>query len=181
MPAVCARENACVTRRSFLTLAALGMAMPGLAFSQLSVLALRLVRPAGWKDLLARDQCVVGDLYVTRPSFPKHAPGRRLCHAVERPWRTTLPQVPIPMGDYAGVVMRDGALGWRMELAGTGAARDVQLHIGSKPVSSSGCILLAAGNGATASCAMGNMEAIRLLRREYGETDSRPILLRIQA
>ena len=170
-----------MSRRAFLMLAALGMAMPGFAFPQLSVLALRLVRPAGWKAVLERNQCVVGDLYVTEPRFPKENPGRRLCHAIERLWRTTMPQAPIPAGDYAGFVMRDGPLGWRIELSGIGATRDVQVHVGSKPVNTSGCILVAAGDSPPSSCAMGSVDAIRLLRREYGETDSRPVLLRIEA
>jgi hypothetical protein len=179
MPGVRTPDNERVKRRSVLMLAALGMAMPSLAFSQLSVLALRLVRPAGWRELLERNQCVVDELYVTQPSFPRANPGRKLCLAMERPWRSTLPQVPIPAGDYAGVVMRDGALGWRIELSGTGAARDVQLQVGNKPVSTSACILVAMGNAA--SCAADSMDAIRALRQEYGETDSRPVLLRIQA
>ena len=178
MPAACAPHNGRVTRRPFLMLAALGMAMPGMAFSQLSVMALRLVRPAGWKDQLERNQCAVGDLFVSEPRFPRTNPGRWLCHAIERPWRTTLPQAAIPPGDYAGFVMRDGALGWRIELTGTGAARDVQVHLGNKPVNTSGCILVATGS--SSSCAMGSVDAIRLLRQEYGETDSRPVLLRIQ-
>jgi len=120
-------------RRSFLQLGAIGIAMPGLAFAQLPVLALRLVRPADWETLLERNQCVVGDLYITQPNFP---------------------------------------------LSGTGARKNVQLHIGAKPVSTSGCIVLATD----ASCSTGgSVEAIRRLRREYGETDTKPVLLRIQA
>ena len=144
------------------------MALPRFALAQLSVLALRVVRPAGWEALLARDQCVVDDLYVSQPNFPKADLGRKVCPALEHLWRTTVPQAAIPAGDYAGVVRRDGALGWRIELTGTGAARIVQVHVGTKPVSMSGCILV-------------DVHAIRLLRKEYGETDSRPVLLRIQA
>jgi hypothetical protein len=157
-----------MNRRSVLALGAIGIAMPGLALAQFSVLALRLVRPTGWEGMLARDQRVVDDLYVSQSNFPKADLGRKVCPALEHLWRTTMPQAAIPAGDYAGVVRRDGALGWRIELTGTGAARIVQLHVGTKAVSTFGCILV-------------DVDAVRLLRQEYGETDSRPVLLRIQA
>lgn len=169
-----------MNRRSVLALGAIGIAMPRLALAQLSVFALRVVRPAGWEALLARDQCLVDDLYVSQPTFPKADLGRKLCHALERPLRSTMPQGAIPAGDYVGVVRRDGALGWRIELTGTGAARNVEVHVGARPVNTAGCIVVAT-DSARASCGMGSMEAIRLLRQEYGESDSRPVLLRIQA
>lgn len=48
------------------------------AAAQAKPIALRLVRRTGWEELMGRNQCVIGDLYLTDLSFPLADAGTKI-------------------------------------------------------------------------------------------------------
>jgi hypothetical protein len=153
------------------------------SLAQLQALSLRLIRRTGWEDLMKRNKCVIGDLYVSSPDFPKSDPGRKLCNVLELPWRNNIKEISaIPPGEYKGYVRTDGNLGWRIELAGTGERKHIQIHIGNTPDDTKGCILPGSGESTDAKCTIpGSNEALKRLRTEYGSSTSRQVVLLISS
>jgi hypothetical protein len=154
-----------------------------ISFAQITPLALRLARRTGWEQLMGKNQCVIGDLYVSTPDFPITDPGRKLCNALELAWRNNMTNISsLPLGIYEGFVRTDGSKGWRIELVGSGDRKNVQIHIGNKTADSIGCILLGTGNSNDANCFIGgSAAAMTSLRNEYGESTLRKVVLLIQA
>lgn len=169
-------------RRSVLAGTAAMLSLP--AFSQLQPLALRLVRRTGWQELMGKNQCVIGDMYLTTTAFPVSDPGTKLANALELAYRGNLAEISaIPPGDYSGFVRTDGGLGWRVELKGTAPRENVQIHIGNRTADTVGCILLGTGNSTDAQCNVaGSAAAMDKLKAAYADaSNKRPVVLRIQA
>lgn len=144
-------------------------------------LALRLVRRTGWEELMGRNSCIVSSLYVTTPYFPVSDQGTRICQALELAYRNDINEISaVPKGDYTGFVRTDGPRGWRIELQGTGERRNIQIHVGNRPKDTIGCILPGTGDSTDAQCVIaGSKEAMNLIRASYGESNTRPVVLRI--
>ena len=162
------------------------------ALAQQPPIGLRLVRRVGWQDLMGKNRCVVGDLYRSDPGFPASALGSKVCSVLELAYRNKANElVPIPRGDYEGVVTADGPRGWRIELKGAtdrsgnkpNERSNIQLHIGSRPSDAIGCIvpLVADADAADASCAnVATRPAMDRLRTAIGGSANRKVLLRVQ-
>lgn len=145
--------------------------------------ALRLVRRTGWQQLMLKNQCVIGDLYMTTTVFPISDPGTKLANALELPYRNDLKDISsIPAGDYPGSVRTDGPRGWRIELRGTGDRQNIQVHIGNRPDNTIGCILVGTGNSTDSTCSIaGSAAAMQKLKDAYADaTNRRSIVLRVQ-
>jgi hypothetical protein len=153
---------------------------PGAALAQFQPLYLRLVRRTGWEQLMGRNKCVIGDLYVSAAGFPLTDFGRKLCTALELAYRNNLNAISsVPAGDYEGFVRTDGK--WRIELKGTAERKNIQIHIGNRPAETMGCILPGMGESTDASCFVADSgTAMKLLKAEFGTAPQRPIGLRIQ-
>lgn len=146
--------------------------------------SLRLVRRTGWQQLMFKNQCVIGDLYMTTSAFPIADPGTKLANALELTYRNNLKNISsIPEGEYPGSVRTDGPRGWRIELQGTGDRKNVQVHIGNRPDNTIGCILLGTGDSTDSNCSIGgSAAAMQKLKDAYADaTNKRPIVLRIQS
>ena len=152
------------------------------AQSPLQPLALRLIRRAGFQELMGKNKCVISDLYKSNPTFPITDLGYKLSNALELPMRNNLPDISaIPIGVYEGRVRTDGALGWRIELSGTKERKNIQIHVGNTPVDTIGCILPGMGNSTDANCSVaGSVAAMQVLKDAYGSDNGRPVMLRIQ-
>jgi len=173
-------------RRTFLFIAScciLGLDNPTQSNSQIRPFALRLVRRTGWEELMYRNKCIIGDFYLSSPEFPKSDLGRKLRNALELPWRNNLNEISaIPQAEYRGHVRTGGKLGWRIELTGTGARTHVQVHLGNRPNDTVGCILAGTGDGNDSQCSIADSrEALKKLQVEYGSSNSRSVVLLIQA
>ena len=139
---------------------------------------------------MGKNQCVVGDLYRSEPGFPAAALGTKVCNVLELAYRNKANElVPIPRGDYEGVVTADGPRGWRIELKGaadrTGnrpnERSNIQLHIGSRPSDAIGGIVPLIAEAADASCASAaTRPAMERLRTAIGGGANRKVLLRVQ-
>ena len=162
------------------------------AVAQQPPIGLRLVRRVGWQDLMGQKRCVVGDLYRSDPGFPASALGSKVCNVLELAYRNKANElVPIPRGDYEGVVTADGPRGWRIELKGAAdrggnkpnERSNIQLHIGSRTSDAIGCIvpLIADADAADASCtSTATRPAMDRLRTAIGSGANRKVLLRVQ-
>jgi hypothetical protein len=175
-----------VGRREFLCILATGIIyfrkVP-MAWSQsLSPLALRLVRRTGWEQLMGRNKCVVGDLYISSPQFPVSDRGTKICQALELAWRKNINEISaVPKGEYGGFVRTDGPRGWRIELDGTGERKNIQIHVGNRPKDTFGCLLPGTGNSTDALCDIaGSKDAMNLLKTAYGNSTTRSVVLRIE-
>lgn len=132
---------------------------------------------------MGRNQCVIGDLYLTTPSFPISDPGTKISNTLELAYRNNLNQISsIPAGGYEGFVRTDGPRGWRIELTGTGDRKNIQLHVGNRPGDTIGCILPGTGESSDATCAiLGSQVAMTKLRSVVGENVSTRIALLVQS
>lgn len=171
-----------VTRRQIIAASIAAAAFPSFSHAQVVPVALRLVRRVGWQELMGRNLCVIGDLYHSDRTFPVSDLGAKLSNALELPYRNNMSQISsIPTGDYEGFVRSDGALGWRIELRGTGDRSHIQLHVGNRPSNSVGCILPGTGESSDATCTIdGSQVAMSKLMGVVGSGVSRMIVLRIQ-
>lgn len=144
--------------------------------------ALRLVRRTGWEELMGRNKCIISDIYVSSPSFPVSDRGRKVCHGLELAWRNNINEISaVPKGDYEGFIRDDGPRGWRIELLGTGDRKNIQVHIGNRTADTIGCILPGTGDSADVKCEItGSRDAMTLLNREYGSSNLRKVVLRIE-
>jgi len=173
-------------RRTFISVTVLGLLgsqFPFLLNAQLLPLALRLVRRTGWEELMQRNKCVIADFYVSTADFPQSDLGRKLCNALELPWRNNIADISsIPEGQYIGSVRTDGKLGWRIELTGTGERKNVQIHVGNTPDNTKGCILPGTGSTSDNQCRIaGSGDAIKLLQSEFGSSSKRPVVLQVES
>lgn len=169
------------TRRTFCLLpAALSAMRPAIAQSQ--PIALRLVRRTGWEELMGRNQCVIGNLYLTDATFPVSDVGSNLCNALELAYRNNMADVSaVPPGAYGGFVRTDGPRGWRIELTGTGARSHVQLHVGNRPRDTIGCILPGTGDSTDLSCQIaGSKDALKKLKGIVGSAPGTHVALLVQ-
>jgi len=132
---------------------------------------------------MGKNKCVIGDLFRSDPTFPTADLGVKLSNALELPWRNNIKDISaIPEGEYRGSIRTDGDRGWRIELKGTGARENIQVHIGNKPDNTVGCILPGTGDSTDASCFVsGSAEAMKRLREAYGNDNKRPVFLRVQS
>lgn len=151
------------------------------AAAQAKPIALRLVRRTGWEELLGRNQCVIGDLYLTDLSFPLADAGTKISNALELAYRNDLSEISsIPKGDYEGFIRTNGPRGWRIELTGTGSRSNIQLHVGNRPADTIGCILPGTGNSTDSQCQIaGSKQAMDLLRAVVGANEQAKVVLRI--
>jgi len=159
------------------------LAGPTAVGAQALPLALRLVRRTGWEELMGRNQCIISDLYVSTPQFPRSDLGAKIGTGLELAWRNNLSEISaIPQGDYRGFPRTGGALGWRIELEGVSGRTNVQIHLGNTPNNTRGCILVGTSTASDAQCVVsGSGAAMASLKAAYGEGTSRPVVLRIQA
>ena len=179
-------------RRTVLIAVAAAPLALDVAVAQQPPIGLRLVRRVGWQDLMGQKRCVVGDLYRSDPGFPASALGSKVCNVLELAYRNKANElVPIPRGDYEGVVTADGPRGWRIELKGAAdrsgnkpnERSNIQLHIGSRPSDAIGCIvpLITDADAADTSCAnVATRPAMDRLRTAIGGGVNRKVLLRVQ-
>lgn len=151
------------------------------AAAQVKPTALRLVRRTGWEELMGRNQCIIGDLFFTDPSFPAADMGSKISNALELAYRNNLGEISsIPKGDYEGYIRTDGPRGWRIELTGTGPRSNIQLHVGNRPANSIGCILPGTGNSTDSQCRIeGSRQAMDALKAVVGTSEQVRIVLRI--
>lgn len=170
-------------RRIFVAAAAGVLMVPAVLAQLHQPLALRLVRRTGWQQLMGANQCVIGDMYVTKSDFPISDVGTKLANALELAYRNDIGGISsIPPGIYPGGVRTDGAKGWRIELRGTETRTNVQIHIGNRTSDSIGCILLGMGNSTDTSCNIaGSAASMKALRDSYADSsNARQVVLRIQ-
>lgn len=93
-------------RRAALVAVSTAIALPATA-QQLQVFALRLVRRTGWQQLMFKNGCVIGDLYMTTSPFPISDPGTQLANALELTYRNNLKDISsIPEGEYPVLCVR---------------------------------------------------------------------------
>lgn len=172
-----------MSRRSFITASTATLLCLTLfpAAAQVKPIALRLVRRTGWEELMGRNQCVIGELFLTDPSFPLADLGTKISNALELAYRNNLSQISsIPQGDYQGFIRTDGPRGWRIELTGTGSRSNIQLHVGNRPANSIGCILPGTGNSTDSQCQIeGSKQAMDALQAAVGTNEQAIIVLRI--
>lgn len=175
-----------LTRRNFFHILLCLAVLPTEVFSKtsklLAPLALRLVRRTGWEELMARNNCIIGDLYLSNPHFPMSDLGTKLCFTLELAWRNNLNEISaLPPGQYEGFARTDGNRGWRIELTGTGNRKNIQIHIGNRPKDTIGCILVGTGDSSDATCHVkDSQDAMHLVKSTYGSSNMRPVTLQIQ-
>lgn len=130
---------------------------------------------------MARNQCIIGDVYVTSVEFPISDKGTRIAYALELPWRNNMNSISaVPKGEYRGYVRTDGDRGWRIELTGTGPRKNIQLHIGNRPSDTDGCLLLGTGATTDGQCfLLGSKEAMAKIQAIYGDA-RREVVVRIE-
>lgn len=152
------------------------------AQSQTLPFALRLHRRTGWEELMHKNACVIGDLYQTKSTFPVAELGTKICNALELAYRNNSSQISsIPPGGYEGFVRTDGARGWRIELVGTGDRRNIQLHVGNRPLDTIGCILPGLGDSTDLSCNISySKEAMAKLKGLVGDNPNVRVALLVE-
>lgn len=131
---------------------------------------------------MGRNHCIVSSLYVSAPHFPASDQGTKICQALELAYRNDINDISaVPKGDYSGFIRTDGPRGWRIELAGTGERKNIQIHVGNRPKDTIGCILPGMGDSTDAQCAIaGSKQAMEQIKATYGESNTRPVVLRIE-
>lgn len=169
-------------RRKLLFATAVASLVSWDAAGQMQPFALRLVRRAGWEELMGRNLCIVSDLYASNPAFPRSDLGNRIGVALELAYRNNLSEISaIPGGEYRGGIREDGKLGWRIELHGVSERQNIEIHIGNTRLDSVGCILPGSGEGNDHGCFVPSSgAALRKIRDMYGTSVSRPVVLRIE-
>ena len=132
---------------------------------------------------MGKNKCVISDIYQSAPAFPISDLGTKLCNAIELAYRNNISDISaIPVGDYPGSVLTDGPLGWRIKLNGTGDRKNIRIHVGNSPVDTEGCILPGTGDSTDARCFIGgSAAALQKIKAAYGPSNSRPVILRVQA
>ena len=64
-------------------------------------------------------------------------------YTLERPWENNLPLISqIPAGRYSAFVRNEDGSRWRIELRNVPGRTNVQLHLGTSPANTLGCILI---------------------------------------
>ncbi len=175
-----------LSRRAVLCCIVIGLISNGMATmvwpSILTPFALRLVRRTGWEELMGKNSCIVSSLFASVPHFPISDPGTKICQALELAYRNNINEISaVPKGDYSGFVRTDGPRGWRIELEGTGTRKNIQIHLGNRPKDTIGCILPGTGDSTDAQCLIaGSKQAMDQIRAAYGESNNRPVVLRIE-
>lgn len=151
-------------------------------FAQVLPFKIRIVRDtSGLPAVLSLTSCIPGQLFIV--SNFNGTIGEKVCDTVELPYVFNMKDFSaIPTGRYAALIRDDGTRGWRIELSGTGARHNVQIHTGNRPTDVSGCILLGSRD-ARDKCAIvgGTSKPARdALRARYGPNNFRPIELGVE-
>lgn len=168
--------------RRNLFLGALALILTWNARGQTVAVALRLVRRSGWEQLMARNQCVISELYRTTPDFPLSDIGTKISNALELAYRGNQNDISsIPPGEYSGAVRTDGPKGWRIELTGTAARKHIQIHVGNTPDDTVGCILPGTGESTDKACKVaGSRTAMEKLKSVVGLGAAPKVVLKVQ-
>lgn len=103
--------------------------------------------------------CITGELWLN---------DKFVAHTLELPWRGNTSFISsIPDGSYPAFLRFDRSPGWRVELKGTQPRAGIQIHIGTKPEDTVGCILVGLGVN-NSSCKLSDSTlALETLRREF--------------
>ena len=65
------------------------------------------------------------------------------CYTLELPYKGNQNYISsIAVGKYSAFIRKDGKMGWRIELVGTGSRKHIQIHTGNSPSDIEGCILV---------------------------------------
>lgn len=69
--------------------------------------------------------------------------GAPVCYTLELPYNDNIEFISaIPPGHYKGIIRRDGAKGWRIELKGVPGRERIEIHVGNYTRDTTGCTLV---------------------------------------
>ena len=113
------------------------------------------------------------DVAVETATFGKLSVGGKfICHTLELPDRGNKEDVSrIPAGTYSADLRYDGKLGWRIQLRNVPGRTLVQIHLGSFPKDTKGCILVGLTRDEKEPAVYQNSEAIAALKRAFYGSD----------
>ena len=109
------------------------------------------------------------DAEVKTATFGKlSVDGKVICHTLELPDRDNKQNVSrTPAGTYSADLRYDGPKGWRIQLRDVPGRTLVQIHLGSFPNQTKGCILVGLTRDEKEPAVYKNSEAIATLRRAF--------------
>lgn len=113
--------------------------------------------------VLGQDDCTLGQLFVN---------GVALAYVLELPWNGNKPMISsIPPGKYELSMHYDTKKRMRLHVDGVPGRSGIQLHIGTTPEDTQGCVLVGTGVSAVQCTLTNTREAAARLRKAYYGTE----------
>lgn len=113
--------------------------------------------------ILGQDDCTLGQVFMN---------GVCLGYVLELPWQGNKPMISsIPAGTYALSMHLDTKKRMRLHVEGVPGRSGIQLHIGTTPDDTQGCILVGTGVSSVNCTLTSTREAASRLRKAYWGTD----------
>lgn len=113
--------------------------------------------------ILGQDDCTLGQIFMN---------GVCLGYVLELPWQGNKPMISsIPAGTYALSMHLDTKKRMRLHVQGVPGRSGIQMHIGTTPDDTQGCILVGTGVSAVHCTLTNTREAASRLRKAYWGTD----------
>ncbi len=108
--------------------------------------ALRVVREQGWAEIMNKEDCLSGTLYVVDANrLMTDRPGRFIGYVMELPDRSNLNSISaVPVGTYAAFARLSETNGAVIELRNVPNRTNVQFHTGNEISDTEGCFILGA-------------------------------------
>jgi len=114
--------------------------------------------------VLGQEDCTLGQLFVNNVC---------LGYVLELPWKGNKPMISsIPAGTYALSLHNDTKKRMRLHVDGVPGRAGVQMHVGTTPEDTQGCILMGTGVSAVNCMLTNTHEAAARLRRAYYGTET---------
>ena len=114
--------------------------------------------------ILGQDDCTLGQLFVNNVC---------LRYVLELPWKGNKPMISsIPPGTYKLSLHNDSKQRMRVHLEGVPGRQGIQMHIGTTPEDTQGCVLIGTGMSAVHCTLTNTREAVARLRKAYYGTEN---------
>jgi len=113
--------------------------------------------------ILGQDDCTLGQMFIN---------GVALGYVLELPWKGNKPMISaIPPGKYEVSLHYDTKKRMRIHLEGVPGRSGIQMHIGTTPEDTQGCVLIGTGVSAVQCTLTNTREAAARLRKAYYGTE----------